>query len=343
MSEFDRYIPESDYNYGRRQTQERRPPNKKLQQELRDIQLNGIEGVYSVELIDSNIYQWEVSLFGAPDTLYEGGYFKLLIDFPDNYPYSAPSLYFKSPMYHPNISEKGQVCITFDTKLDSDYLSSWLFIRGWSPVQTAESVLLSVISLLDDPNTTSAANADAARKYQRWKDSNGRDAAYKRDVQSLVNFTQLDASNDGVSVPTSVESYLAMTVKRRQTSTGYNGGSTDSSFDTPADYYDSDTYYDDCDEESDEEASRGEGTAVGQAVEKNAASRRSHGDTSGDVEADTIGGRESREENPDSRVDSNASSSESDSDSDSGSSSGESWEILDPVDQSPSSDEFEII
>lgn len=50
---------------------------RSLQLELKRIQKEPVEG-FRVRLPDdSNIFAWEVALFGPPETLYEGGYFKV--------------------------------------------------------------------------------------------------------------------------------------------------------------------------------------------------------------------------------------------------------------------------
>ena len=41
------------------------------------------------------------------------------------------------------------------------------------------TILLSVISLLNEPNTFSAANVDASVKYRRWRESRGKDKEYE--------------------------------------------------------------------------------------------------------------------------------------------------------------------
>ena len=41
------------------------------------------------------------------------------------------------------------------------------------------TILLSVISLLNEPNTFSAANVDASVMYRRWKDTKGKDKEYE--------------------------------------------------------------------------------------------------------------------------------------------------------------------
>ena len=52
---------------------------KALQLEMRNISKDPIEGVL-IELQDeSNLFEWNVGVFGPPKTLYEGGYFKVRI------------------------------------------------------------------------------------------------------------------------------------------------------------------------------------------------------------------------------------------------------------------------
>ena len=39
------------------------------------------------------------------------GAFKIQIDFPAEYPFKPPKILFKTKIYHPNVDEKGQVCL----------------------------------------------------------------------------------------------------------------------------------------------------------------------------------------------------------------------------------------
>ncbi len=45
------------------------------------------------------------------------------------------------------------------------------------------TILLSVVSLLNEPNTYSPANVDASVMYRRWKDSKGKDKEYENIIK----------------------------------------------------------------------------------------------------------------------------------------------------------------
>ena len=47
----------------------------------------------------------------------------------------------------------------------------------------SRTILLSVVSLLNEPNTYSPANVDASVMYRRWKDSKGKDKEYENIIR----------------------------------------------------------------------------------------------------------------------------------------------------------------
>lgn len=54
---------------------------KALQKELKELAESPVEG-FKVTLVDeSNLFVWDVAIFGPPQTLYEGGYFKVFFNF----------------------------------------------------------------------------------------------------------------------------------------------------------------------------------------------------------------------------------------------------------------------
>jgi ubiquitin-conjugating enzyme E2 G1 len=105
-----------------------------------------------------------------------GGNFRCLLTFPPTYPLLPPSLTFKSPIpFHPNIYPSGLLCISILHPPQDDEYGYESAAERWSPVQTPETILLSVISLLHSPNDESPANVEAARLWREEK-VGGKDA-----------------------------------------------------------------------------------------------------------------------------------------------------------------------
>ncbi|KAJ5317886.1 hypothetical protein PENANT_c004G05219 [Penicillium antarcticum] len=115
-----------------------------------------------VELHNDDIFKWDVALLPInPDSIYYGGYFKATMRFPQNYPYSPPEFRFRKALHHPNIYPDGKLCISILHAPGEDAMSGELASERWSPAQRVESVLISIISLLDDAEPSSPANVDA--------------------------------------------------------------------------------------------------------------------------------------------------------------------------------------
>ncbi|MCJ1421817.1 hypothetical protein MMC32_008184 [Xylographa parallela] len=117
----------------------------------------------NVELHNDEILNWDIALIILnPDSLYYGGYFKAKMTFTKNYPYAPPTFKFVNSLYHPNIYKDGKLCISILHAPGEDEMSGELASERWSPAQRVESVLLSIISLLDDAEVSSPANVDAS-------------------------------------------------------------------------------------------------------------------------------------------------------------------------------------
>ncbi|CAH8828372.1 unnamed protein product [Trichobilharzia szidati] len=217
---------------------------KALQKELKDLNELPVEGFKVMVSEEENLFVWDVAIFGPPMTLYEGGYFKARLSFPDDYPYSPPTMHFLSRMYHPNIYENGEVCISILHSPGDDPQSGELPSERWNPTQNVRTVLLSVISLLNEPNIHSAAHVDASVAYRKWKESNGVEDEYERIVKSLVIATHEEAKKDGVTVPTTVEEYC---VSGKSSSRAFCHQSGD--LDGLSDYGDDEYYGSDGDDE----------------------------------------------------------------------------------------------
>jgi len=124
---------------------------------------------------------------------------------------SPPTFRFRTEMWHPNIYENGDVCISILHPPVDDPQSGELPSERWNPTQNVRTVLLSVISLLNEPNTFSPANVDASVMYRRWKESVGKDDEYKTIIIRQVKKSQEEAIKDGVTIPLTLDEYCIPT------------------------------------------------------------------------------------------------------------------------------------
>jgi ubiquitin-conjugating enzyme E2 R len=93
---------------------------------------------------------------------------------------------FKNPLFHPNVYPDGRLCISILHPPGDDEMSGESAAIRWSPAQRVESVLLSVLSLLDDANIDSPANVDASKIYRDDKEG------YKKKIQEDLECSKKD-------------------------------------------------------------------------------------------------------------------------------------------------------
>ncbi|XP_052026810.1 ubiquitin-conjugating enzyme E2 D2-like [Apodemus sylvaticus] len=104
--------------------------------------------------VAENMFHWQATIMGPEDSPYQGGVFFLSIHFPTNYPFRPPKVSFMTRIYHPNISKNGSICL--------DILNS-----EWSPALTISKVLLSICSLLCNPNPEDPLVPEIAKVYRK--------------------------------------------------------------------------------------------------------------------------------------------------------------------------------
>lgn len=123
----------------------------RIKKELKIIQDEANENV-SAGPSGDNIFEWSAMIIGPTKTPYEGGMFRLKIYFPPDYPFKSPKVIFTTKIYHPNINSGGIICL--------DILKT-----QWSPALTISKVLLSICSLLNDPNPNDPLEPHIAKQY----------------------------------------------------------------------------------------------------------------------------------------------------------------------------------
>ncbi|PFX34272.1 ubiquitin-conjugating enzyme E2 A [Stylophora pistillata] len=128
---------------------------RRLMRDFKKLQDDPPTGVTGAPT-ENNIMLWNAVIFGPDDTPFEGGTFRLTMEFTEEYPNKAPTVKFISKMFHPNVYADGGICL--------DILQN-----RWSPTYDVAAILTSIQSLLDEPNPNSPANSLAAQLYQENK------------------------------------------------------------------------------------------------------------------------------------------------------------------------------
>ncbi|KAK3294526.1 ubiquitin-conjugating enzyme/RWD-like protein [Chaetomium fimeti] len=149
-----------------------------LSRQLKEMQAaTDLPGISCGLVNDNNIFQWEVMLMINDDCkYYGGGNFRAHLTFPPTYPLMPPKMVFQAPIpFHPNIYANGELCISILHPPEEDKYGYEAASERWSPVQTPETILLSVISLFEDPNDESPANVEAARLLREEREGKNKD------------------------------------------------------------------------------------------------------------------------------------------------------------------------
>lgn len=101
----------------------------------------------------TNIFEWNVILTGPKKTPYENNVYQLLMKFPKNFPNSPPSINFKTKIFHPNVSSKGEVCVSSIGSL-------------WNENNDIITILYSIFQMLKEPNLEHGINEEAINLYK---------------------------------------------------------------------------------------------------------------------------------------------------------------------------------
>ena len=129
---------------------------KRLMREKQELDKNPPIGFSAGPISQDDMQRWQGTIIVSDnESAYNGGKFTLSIKFPNDYPFKPPKIKFLTIIYHPNINHHGEICLDI-LKQDK-----------WSPVLTIQKVLMSLASLLDDPNPDDPLMVDIARLYKR--------------------------------------------------------------------------------------------------------------------------------------------------------------------------------
>jgi ubiquitin-conjugating enzyme E2 D/E len=127
----------------------------RIKKELQDIKNNTFSNI-SARPMGVDFFHWWGIIIGPDKTPYENGLFKLTIIFPTDYPSKPPTITFKTPIYHPNISLNGNV-------------SLGILDKKWNSELTISKVLSSVSDLLREPDKNCSVPSEILQQFKNNK------------------------------------------------------------------------------------------------------------------------------------------------------------------------------
>ncbi|BAT91155.1 ubiquitin-conjugating enzyme E2 20 [Vigna umbellata] len=137
---------------------------RRLQSELMALMMSGDSGISAFPEED-NIFFWKGTISGSKDTVFEGTEYKLSLSFPNDYPFKPPKVKFETTCFHPNVDVHGNICL--------DILQD-----KWSSAYDVRTILISIQSLLGEPNISSPLNPQAAQLWSNQEE-------YRKTVEKL--------------------------------------------------------------------------------------------------------------------------------------------------------------
>jgi len=127
---------------------------RRLQKELQELRSTGVRAFRDILVDDTNILYWQ-GLIVPENPPYNRGAFRIEINFPAEYPFKPPKINFRTKIYHPNIDEKGQVCLPI------------ISAENWKPATKTDQVIQALVALVNDPEPEHPLRADLAEEYVR--------------------------------------------------------------------------------------------------------------------------------------------------------------------------------
>ena len=126
----------------------------------------------------------QADITGPQGTPYEDGVFRVKLFIPSEFPQLAPKGYFMTKIFHPNVSEKGEICVN-------------TLKRDWNPKQWSLYNLFEVIKcLLIVPFPQSSLNEEAGKMFMDNYDEYFRVAKMLTEIHAKKKATKKEEPNN---------------------------------------------------------------------------------------------------------------------------------------------------
>ena len=146
---------------------------RRVSKELSDIQ-SSPSSSFTVTVSESNLLTWKVviKLDWEP---YNHMEYTVNIIFPQDYPFKSPTMSFVSPIYHPNVDEKGQVCLS-------------LTRENWKPSTKAVDMIKALLQLLKEPDLEHPLREEVAMEYAKDRETFNRKARMEKQEEKMMDW-----------------------------------------------------------------------------------------------------------------------------------------------------------
>ncbi|KAJ1922334.1 hypothetical protein H4219_000196 [Mycoemilia scoparia] len=143
---------------------------KALLKDLARLQRTPPEGII-LNVNGDDITDIQAWIQGPASTPYQDGVFKIKLSLSEDFPNSPPKGHFLTKIFHPNVSESGEICVN-------------TLKKDWNRQLGIEHILITIKCLLIYPNPESALNEEAGKLLLEQYDAYSRHAALMTSIHA---------------------------------------------------------------------------------------------------------------------------------------------------------------
>ncbi|CAD5213725.1 unnamed protein product [Bursaphelenchus okinawaensis] len=130
--------------------------NRRLQKEVVELKALPESICKIIEINEQNFLNWTLLLLPQKDP-YSKGAFRIQVTFPAEYPFKPPKIVFNTQIYHPNVDEKGQVCLGI------------VLPENWKPATKIVQVVHELLDLICEPELDHPLRSELAEEFRQDK------------------------------------------------------------------------------------------------------------------------------------------------------------------------------
>ncbi|CAD8067526.1 unnamed protein product [Paramecium primaurelia] len=158
-----------------------------IAKQLQMIIKQPIDGVHVI-LNEQDVFDIQADIDGPVDTPFQGGVFRCKLILPPQFPQMAPKGLFNTKIFHPNVSEKGEICVN-------------TLKKDWNPNQWSLKNIFEVIKcLLIVPFPESSLNEEAGKLFMENYDEYFKRAKLLTNIYALKQDANILKGNNQIVI-----------------------------------------------------------------------------------------------------------------------------------------------